>query len=118
MNPSGSVPEGKKKYNMEIREKKMEGNGFSDVQKYFLKKVVVEWFEGITSAKLDLAFVSKGFAGRCEFLETAKRIIDSKLNWMAEWSDIVAKDRYNGWITNMPRISPAKLTNGSMPSIP
>ena len=27
--------------------------------------------------------------------------MDSKLKEVAEWSDIVAKDGYNGWITNM-----------------
>ena len=79
MNPSGSVVEGKKKRNRGTREKKKEGNGFSDVQKKKLKKVAVEWFEGITSAKLNMAFVLKGFAGRCEFLETVKGIMDSKL---------------------------------------
>ena len=29
--------------------------------------------------------------------------MDSKLEGVAEWSDIVAKDRYNGWITNMAK---------------
>ena len=38
--------------------------------------------------------------------------MDSKLKGVVEWSDIVAKDGYNGWITNMAKISPAKLTNG------
>ena len=101
MNPSGSVVEGKKKCNRGTREKKREGHGFSDVQKYFLKKIAVEWFDGITSAKLNLAFVLKGFDGQCEFLETVKGIMDTKLKGVAEWSDIVAKDGYNGWITNM-----------------
>ena len=27
--------------------------------------------------------------------------MDSKLKGVTEWSDIVAKDGYNGWITNM-----------------
>ena len=53
------------------------------------------------SAKLNLAFVSKDFANRCEFLETVKGIMDSKLKGVAQWLDIVAKDGYNGWITNM-----------------
>ena len=101
MNPSGSVVEGKKKRNRGTREKKREGHGFSNVQIFKKKKDAVEWFEGITSAKLNLAFVSKGFAGRCEFWESVKGIMDSKLKGVAEWSDIVAKDGYNGWITNM-----------------
>ena len=103
MNLSKFVVEGKEKRNRGTREKKKEGHGFSDVQKHSFFKVAVEWFEGITSAKLNLAFVSKGFAGRCEFLETIKRIMDSKLKGVAEWSDIVAKDGYNGWITNMAK---------------
>ena len=84
MNPSGSVVEDKKKRNKGTKEKKREYNGFSDVQRHFLKKITVEWFEGITSVKLNLAFVLKGFADRCEFLETVKRIIDSKLKGVAE----------------------------------
>ena len=62
MNPSRSVAEGKKERNMGIKEKKREDNGFSDVQIFFIKKVVPEWFEGITSSTLNLAFISKGFA--------------------------------------------------------
>ena len=101
MNSSKFVVKGKKKRNRGTRKKKREGNGFSDVQKHSLKKVVVKWFKGITSAKVNRAFVSKGFAGRCEFLEIVKGIMDSKLKRVAEWSDIVAKDGYNGWITNL-----------------
>ena len=74
MIPSGFIAEGKKKCNRGSREKKREGNGFFDVQKHFLKKIAVELFEGITSAKLNLTFVLKGFANRCEFLETVKGI--------------------------------------------
>ena len=50
-----------------------------------------------------MAFVSKGFAGQCEFLESVKEIMDSKLKGVVEWSDVVAKDGYNGWITNMAK---------------
>ena len=28
-------------------------------------------------------------------------MMDSKLEEVAEWSDTIAKDGYNGWITNM-----------------
>ena len=84
MNPSGSVVKGKKKRNRGTRKKKREGHGFSNVQKLFFIKVTIEWFEGITSAKLNLAFVSKGFARRCEFLETVKGIMDSKLKGVGE----------------------------------
>ena len=72
-------------------------------KKHFLKKIAVEWFEGITSAKLNLALISKGFACRCELLEIVKGIMVSKLKGVAECSDIVAKDGYNGWITNMAK---------------
>ena len=47
MNPSGSIVEGKKKRNRGTRKKKREGNGFSNVQKHFLKKLRSSGLRGL-----------------------------------------------------------------------
>ena len=85
----------------EIEKRKGRAMASSMFKNLFWKKVAVEWFEGITSSKLNLAFVSNGFADQSEFLETVKGIMESKLKGVAEWPDIVAIDGYNGSITNM-----------------
>lgn len=44
--------EEKRKHNRGTRDKKVDDGGFSEVQKKFMKKIVVEWFEGMSSATL------------------------------------------------------------------
>ena len=62
----------------ELKTKKEKVVDFPKFKK-ILKEVAIKWFERITTAKLNLAFVSKVFIDQCEFLELVKGIINNNL---------------------------------------